>query len=130
MIDYQIKNDMDIPLLAFCQEGVEIFHSAVGRVNGIVVGDIVFMVRGTGMDGHQPNAAHTQFLQIVQFRSDTGQIADTVTVGIAEGVYKDLVPGAIVIIGTLPQCVNIFQCLSCLLRGLILNERPRKIGGV
>ena len=69
MVQHQVDDDMDVPLLALRHEVVKILHGTVLGIDGIVIGYIILMVRGAGMNGHQPDALDSQVLQIVQFRS-------------------------------------------------------------
>ena len=105
----QIKDDLDATLVALGHQRVKIVHGAVLRINGIVVIDIVLMIAVAGVDGHQPNAVYAQFLQIIQLGNDALQIADAIAIGIAEGVNKNFVPSAIIIIRAAAQLSILLQ---------------------
>ena len=119
---------MDIPLLTFCQKRLEVLHGAVAGVDGIVVRYIIFMVRGTGMNGHQPDAVDAQRLQIVQFGGDSVEVADAVAVGITEGVDENFIPGPVIVIGRRSQFPDPGQSRFGPLRCLASCNRPRRIG--
>ena len=89
--------------MAICQKFFEVLYGSVSRIYGILIRNIVLMIRCAGMDRHEPNTRDPQFLQVIQLGSDTLQISDPITVGITEGIDKDLIPGTIMIVGALPQ---------------------------
>ena len=110
VVEHQVENHRNAPLLAGSHEIVKILQRAKLGVDAIIVHDIILMVSGGRMDGGQPDAAHTQLLQIVQLRGDAVQVTHSVPVGIAEGIDKNFIKGGIAAL-------------------LILQVHPRRVGG-
>ena len=98
MVHYQVHNDPDTTLMGLVDQVLEILKRAVIGVDGIVVGYIVLVISGRGMDRHQPNAVKAHLLNVIQLSGNTVQIADTVVIGIIEAMHKDLIPVTVLII--------------------------------
>src|SRR5690606_2153835 len=94
VVDHQVHDDLDAALVRLGQQVVEIGQRAVLGVDAAVVGDVVAVVAGRGVDRHQPDAADAQRLQVVEFRGDAVQVADAVAVGVDPAAHEDLVPHA------------------------------------
>ncbi len=60
MVEHEVHDHLDAALLSICQELLKVFHAAVVRVDGIIIGDVVAVVRGGWVDGHQPDTANTK----------------------------------------------------------------------
>ena len=92
MVQHQIKDDGNAPLLAFGDELFHVLHGAEHRVNGAVVRNIVAVVHlGGGADRGQPDAVNAQLLQVGKLLQDAPQVTGAISVGIGEGSYKDLI---------------------------------------
>ena len=102
---------MDVPLFAFCQEGIKFIQGAVGGVDLVIVRHVILVVGLAGMDRHQPDAIDAQICQIIQFGDNAVDIADAITIGVAEGVDENFIPGAVVIVGAFSQSGNLRQGL-------------------
>ena len=86
------------------------------------------------MDGHKPDTTDTQFLKVIQLGNYTLQIADSISVRIAERIDENFVKGTIVVIGTFAQrtglgnhCLNLIERNAAL--ALSIQSRPRGILG-
>ena len=121
VVQHQVQDHPDVPGLALGHEFLKIRHGAVLGVDGIIVRYVVLMVGRAGVNGHQPDAVYPQLLQIVQLGDHSPQIADAVAVGIAEGVHKNFVPGAVIVVGFCGH-VSVRHQVS-------LQLHPRRIGG-
>ena len=98
----KIDDDLDPPLFTFSQKGLEVLQGTVGRIDLIVIADIILVIAAAGMNGHEPNAVNAKLLQIVQLRANAIDIADAVAVGITEGINENFVPSTVIIVRALP----------------------------
>ncbi len=73
----------------------ELVHVGQGpqpRVDVAVVGDVIASVgEGRGVEGTEPDGIHPQFRQVRNARGDTGDVAQSVAVGVGEAARIDLV---------------------------------------
>ena len=140
VVDHQIDDHVDIPLIALGDQLLEILHGAILRIDGIVVGYVILVVGGTGMDRHQPDTVDAQFLQIVQLGDHALQVTNAVSIGVTEGVNEDLIVSTIVVVGAGSQRIDLSQYLlscffcnsrhgRCRLCGLGHQSRPRGFRG-
>ena len=92
VVDHQVHQHLHAPLMGTVQHFFEGFHAAEFRGDVHVVGNVIAAVcAGGGIDGGEPDAVHTQLLQVVQFFVDTPQVAHAVTVAVLETPGPDLV---------------------------------------
>ena len=66
VVQNQVGDNMDVPLLALGHQGLEIGHGAVLGIDLIVIPDVVLVVGLAGVDGHEPDAVDAQLLQVIQ----------------------------------------------------------------
>ena len=92
MVQHQIQNDGNVPLLCLGDQRIHILHGAEHGVNGAVVGNIIAVVhlRGRAHRRH-PDAVDAQFLQIVQPGNDSLQISHAAAGGILEALGINLI---------------------------------------
>ena len=121
VVQHQIQNHPDIPLFALGQKKVKILHGAVLGVDIIVIHHIVFVIGAARVDGHEPDAVEAHVLNVIELRGQTLQVADAVTVAVAEGIDKHLVKGAVQII-----VLRAYVTAGDQLR---IHIHPRSIGG-
>ena len=92
MVEYHVEHDTDPARLCLADESIDILHCAEARVDGAVVGDIVAaIVLRRDEERREPEEVDAEFLQIVEFRGDARQIAESVAVRVIEGFGVDLV---------------------------------------
>ena len=85
MIDDQIHNQLHSPLMQACNKPVEIFHSALERINRSVITDIIAVIDiGRIIMRGQPDDLHPKGFQVIQPVYQTGEIAYAITVTVAE----------------------------------------------
>jgi hypothetical protein len=71
---------------------LEIAHGSVKRRDGMEVGDVVPVVaEGRRIEREQPQAVHTQILNIIQPVQKAPEVADAVVVSVLEGLDVQLV---------------------------------------
>src|SRR5208282_5531111 len=102
VIRNKIHNHADLAFLGLTDELIEIRHGAKLRVDGRVVGNVVAKIDlGRRINRSDPDGVYAEILQIVQTRSDTVQIADTVAVRVLkpariylveDGVFPPRIP--------------------------------------
>ena len=92
VVDYQVHEDVHIPFFGLGQEPVHVLHGAETGVDIIIIGDVVAFVRQRGgVAGGEPDDVHAQVLQVIQLADDAGKIADSVSVGITEALWVNLI---------------------------------------
>ena len=97
MVDDQIHDDVHVPLFCFCQQFIKLLHGAKGRVNSIIIRNVITLIhKGRSINRRDPDNIHTQFLQVIQPGKDSFQVTDSVTVGILKALGINLVGNLIV----------------------------------
>ena len=92
VVDGEIHDDPDAPLMGGGQKGAEILHRPVLGIDAVIVRDVVFVVAGGGHDRHEPDAVAAQIPDIVQLFREAVEIAHAVAVAVGEGPDEHLVP--------------------------------------
>ena len=103
VVDHQVHDHLDAALVRLGQQVLEVGHAAVLRVDAVVIGDVVAVVAGRGVDRHQPDAADAERLQVVELGGDAVEVADAVAVGVVPAAHEDLVPHAGAVGGATPS---------------------------
>ena len=94
VVHHQVHDYVQIPFFCLGQELIHVLHGAETRINRVVVGDVISLIRQRGaVDGRQPDDIHAQFLQVVQLPDDAPEIADAVSVGVHKAFWIDLISG-------------------------------------
>ena len=92
MVQHQIHNNADAPLLALGNQRVHILHGAKERINGAIVGNVITVIHLRGCAHRtQPDRVNAQLLQIVQSADDAAKVADTITIGILKAFGIQLI---------------------------------------
>jgi len=95
MVDNEIYDHLNAPVVGFVQEVFKVAEGAVIGVDGSVVRYVVFVVAGRGTNGHQPHGSNPQFLQVIKPGSYAVDVPNAVTVGISERLNKDFVEDSV-----------------------------------
>ena len=117
MVQHQIQNYPDAHGLTVSHQSIKILHGAIVRINGVVVGYIVLVISGAGVDGHEPQTGDPQLPQVGQLLPQTVQVSDAVAVGVTVGVYEYLIPDPVIVVRALPQSGDLPQGFFCPLGG-------------
>jgi hypothetical protein len=121
VVEDEVGDDAQAALVSFSDEGFEVFDRAVGGVDVEVVGDVVTVVfEGGRVHGHDPEAVHAQFLEIVQFTGQAGEVAVPVAVAVAKGADVDLIEDGVFV----PEGVGGFCSING--HGRLLNGNLRR----
>ena len=92
MVDHEIEQDPNVPLLRFGQKPVEIRHGAELRIDALIIGNVVAEIDlGRREKRRDPDTVHAEFFQIIEVPGDAIEVADAVPVGVAEAPGIDLV---------------------------------------
>ena len=92
VVDHQVHNDLDPPLLRLGQKLIELLHGAELRGNLIVIGNIVPLVhKGRLVDRRYPYNINTQFLQIIEFLYNSSQITDSIPIAVVKALGINLI---------------------------------------
>ncbi len=96
MIDDEIEDEPDSAGVALLDELVHIGDGSVGRVDRLVVRDIVAHVDlGRIVHGREPDGVDAERLDVVEALDDALDVAHAVIVAVAEGSGPDLVDDGI-----------------------------------
>ena len=80
------------------QESLEVFQVPVAGVDRSVVGDIVAVVtQRRREERHQPDGGDAEFLQVIQLLFQPLEVADSVSIAVAEGADVDLVDDRVLV---------------------------------
>ena len=102
VVDDQVHDEAHAPLTDALQQTVEIRQGAEHRVDVVVVGDVVAVVRlRGGVDRREPQDVDAEGLQVVELGTNALEVAEAVAVGVFEGARVDLVDD-----GALPPLVG------------------------
>ena len=91
MIDNEINDNLDVPLVGFVEEPFEIGHCPIIGMHGLVVRHIVLVVGWRRHDRHKPNRVRAQLLDVVQFLGYPIEIAYPIAIAVVEGLHKNLI---------------------------------------
>jgi len=92
VVHHKVQDDLDVALLGFADQAVEVFERAVLRVHRAIVTDVVAEVHlRRGEHRRQPDGVHTKLLQVIQMLGDAVQIARAVVVTVGKAARIQLV---------------------------------------
>ena len=92
MVDDQVHQDIHISLLCLCDQFLHIFHGPEARINPIVIGNVIALVRQRGfIDRRQPDDVDSEVLQVIELRRHALYIPDPVSVYIIKALRINLV---------------------------------------
>ena len=92
VVQNEVEDDADAPLLSFGDEPVHIRERPEHRVDVPVVRDVVAVVcLGTSADRRQPDGVDAQFLQVVEPVDEAGDVPDAVSVRVLETPWVYLI---------------------------------------
>src|SRR5450432_626130 len=92
MIHHQIDEHAYAALLASMRELDKIAQSAVAEIDAVVIGDVVAVIaQWRWLERHQPDRGHAQSMEIIQSPHQSGEVADTVSVGVHETTNRQAV---------------------------------------
>ena len=111
VVYHQIDNNANTALVCFVNQVFKVLKRAVIGIDRVIVGHVIFVIGGRGMNGHQPNAVVAHLLNVIELCGYTVEITDTIVVGIEIAMNKNLVPIAIVIINDVKCYLILFPIL-------------------
>ncbi len=90
--DDVVEDDMHAALMSLLEQAACIFVGAIAWRYLVIVAHVVAgIVEGGVEEGVEPDGIHTEALHIVEFADDALQVADAVAIGVAEGLWIDLI---------------------------------------
>ena len=117
MVDDQVHDEAHAPLVDTLQQAIKVGQRAEHRVDVVVVGDVVAVVRlRGGVDRREPQDIHAQGFQVVELGADALEVAEAISVGVFEGARVDLVDDC-----ALPPLVGA-QAVSCGVQRIVTEE--------
>ena len=95
------------------------------RIQGVVIPDIISVIRVRRMRRAQPEGCCTEVFEIIQFLLDALEIADAVTIAVAEGIDQQLIGHAAALLSIPDQRFrdNRFGVVACLDDFQLFGER-------
>jgi hypothetical protein len=98
VVDHQLGDHFEPPLVRLVQAELEILQGAVGGVDRGVVGDVVAVVApGGGVERQQPDGGHPEVAQVVEPEVEPLEIPPAVAVRVEEGPHVDLVDDRVLV---------------------------------
>jgi hypothetical protein len=92
VVDDEVEEEAHAPRVRRGEQGLEVRHRPVLRIDASVIGDVVAGVgEGRRHDRHEPEGVHAQRLQGVEPRREPREVADSVTVRVLKRAHVDLV---------------------------------------
>ncbi len=98
VVDDELGDHPQAPPVRLGDEGAQIPHLPVGRVDRPVVGDIVAVIaQRRGIEGQQPERRDAELLDVVQALHQPGEVADAVIVAVLERLDVKLVDDRVLV---------------------------------
>lgn len=95
MVHDKVHKELHPPVMASFDQRLDIGDRTVFISNAVVVGNVIAHVDLGGLVRRtEPDNVHPEVLDVVKLRDNTGNIANTVIVGVFVGSWPDLVYGA------------------------------------
>lgn len=95
MVHDKVHKELHPPVMASFDQRLDIGDRTVFISNAVVVGNVIAHVDLGGLVRRtEPDNVHPEVLDVVKLRDNTGNIANTVIIGVLVGSWPDLVYGA------------------------------------
>ena len=95
MVHDKVHKELHPPVMASFDQRLDIGDRTVFISNAVVVGNVIAHVHLRGLVRRaEPDNVHPEVLDVVKLRDNTGDIANTIIVGVFVGSRPDLVYGA------------------------------------
>src|SRR6516225_324581 len=92
MVDYQLGDNAQIAAMCLAHECLEIGHPPIGRVDVLVIGNVVAVVaQWRGIERQQPQRGDPEIVQIIELAAQPVEIANAVVISIKERFYVQLI---------------------------------------
>ena len=92
VVGNQVNNDLEAQAVSRGLESIEVCKCAKERVHVTVVGHVITSILlRAGHKGGEPDGVNTEFFELGQARSNTGEVTNSITIRIREGTGVDLV---------------------------------------
>ena len=98
MIDHQLGDDLEAPLMRFLNEAPRICQPPIFRMDVAIFGDVVAIVAPRArIKGQKPDGRDANLSDIIQLRDQARKIADPIIVGVKKGFDVQLVNDRILV---------------------------------
>jgi hypothetical protein len=98
VVDDQLGDDAQTPLMRRVHEATEFLHRTVGRVHLAVVADIVTVVaQRRGIERHQPDRGDAKVTHVIELLRQALEIADPVIVRVEERLDVNLIDDGVTV---------------------------------
>ena len=98
VIDHELGDDPQIAAVRLADKVLEVVHPPVGRVDVLVVGNVVAVVaQRRGIERQQPQGGDAEVLQVVELAAQPLKVADAVVVGVEEGLDVQLIDDRVLV---------------------------------
>src|ERR1700751_1358890 len=92
MVDDQFGDDAQIATVCLAHEGLEIRHPSIGWIDVLVIRDVVAIIaQWRGIERQQPQRGDPEIVEIIELAAQTLKIADSVVIGVEEGLHVQLI---------------------------------------
>jgi len=92
MVDNEFGDDPQIAAVSLADKRLEVGHPPIGRVDVLVVRDVVPVVaQRRGIERQQPQRGDAEILQIVELAAQPLEVADAVVIGVEKGLDVQLI---------------------------------------
>jgi hypothetical protein len=103
VVDHQFGDHPHPQAMGLVHQLAEVRHGAEGRMDGLIVGDVVAIVaHGRWIERQKPQGVHAKFLQVAQLGDQPGEIAYTVAVAVKESLDMQFVDDGVLV----PQVIR------------------------
>jgi len=98
VVDDQVDDHPDPPLLGAVRELDEVPECPVSRIHAVVVGHIVAVVAtGRRLERHQPDGGDAETVQVVEPAHEPGEVAYPIAVGVHEGPDRQAIDDGVLV---------------------------------
>src|SRR5438034_1486938 len=112
VVDDQLGDDPQIAAMCFSHEVLEIRHPSIGRIDVLVIGDVIAVVaQRRGIEGQQPQRGNTEILQIIELSAQSLEIAAPIVIGVEERLDVKLIDDRVLVPHRLDE-VGARQCAA------------------
>ena len=91
MVEHIVHVDVYALCLSLVDKVLEIRFRAELGVDGIIIQNIVTMIRGRGLNRRKPEGAYPEALEIIKMRSDALDISPSVGITVGKAIDIDLI---------------------------------------
>ncbi len=120
VVDDQLDHHLHVALVGLIEKPLEVAQRPIRRIHIRVIRNVVSVIaQGGRKEGQQPDAGHSEVLQIVELRNKPRKIPDPVIIRVSESAHVDLVNNRVLVperIGCACDLLHATGLQACLMR--------------